>query len=170
MHLFVKKATGQCIDCLYLLVWLRRQRQVCPKLSFELADSSSSCHQGSFSADGEQWEVYKPAVSSQAAVLVQVIPAWLQSTEMTEAHTEHNVLCLLPQGEWTDMSCLNKKLKCWSVRFSCQISISNGALSLVANFGICGSGLGRRLKKQGRAGHLQCLRTAGATPCPRPGV
>lgn len=30
MHPFVKKATGQRVDCFYLLVWLLRQRQVCP--------------------------------------------------------------------------------------------------------------------------------------------
>lgn len=75
MHRFVKKATGQRMDCFYLLVWLLRQKTSLSMLSFELAGSSSSCHRGSFSADGEQREVrYKPGVSSQAAVLVSGDP------------------------------------------------------------------------------------------------
>lgn len=107
--LFVKKATGQCMDCLHLLVWLLRQRQVCPKLSFELADSSSSCHRGSWCwvcahlvlMVSSEKRCTSQVCHHRRQCLSQVIPAWLQSTEMTEAHTEHNVLCLLPQGEWT---------------------------------------------------------------------
>lgn len=65
---------------------------------------------------------------------------------------------LLPQG---DMSCLNKKLKGFCESLLPNIpKVTGSSLSRLTSFGICGSGLGGKLKKQGCASHLpytQCL-------------
>lgn len=86
--------------------------------------------------------------------LAQVDLRWLKPREWMFFAS-----CLRGSG-LTDMSCLNKKLKGWSEIQLPSIPKVTGSSIPLASFGICGSGLGGRLQKQGCASHLpyaQCL-------------
>lgn len=115
------------MDCSCLLVWLLRQRQVCPcrHLSWLALPAVAIGAHLVLMVSSEKWGTSQ-VCHHRRQCLCQVIPAWLP---LTWDDWSINVLCLLPQGKWTQTCHVSTRN--WSVeavRFSCQISRSNGEL------------------------------------------
>lgn len=172
----------QSLDCLYLLVWLLKQRQVCPKLSLELAGSSSSCHRGLWRwvcahlvllASRDEWLTSQVChrIRHSCFCLRWHLSGWGRP-EMTEAQ-RMNVLCRLPQGKWTHRHVVSQQetegLKWDSVAKYPQ---SNGELRPIwPALGLWG--WFRREAEEAGMCQSPALRpvayswVAGAAPCPR---